>query len=1511
MPNLEHPNCICGEPAIWAFQLLTRKIFRCEEHRKKLESPVYKQFRIPPEGIELTDQDRFNIIDSYIYHDKPVYGLEELKNETRYCDFCKEIIKLSKEEKIKSKFEINEHYKKHHPKNYSQFIKIDGIGIEHSIILEHPEDFFSLFQQKPDHLIAIPIDLLGEDEISLNSDNFIDLTMLEISNNVSKELLSSDNYEDGINYWIQSIRERSLTEIQTMDLMDKMSLEVKMKIKFMTELFGEESEYVKYLKGFEEISKVQENCPDCMKIYKNRHDIPEEEMKAQLMNHFETSHKEHFDKVRKITHEKNLEEKYPEDVRYKVGELLNDCKTCLQIIDNEFIPDDKVQEDLQAHIIKDHKEVLRYIDPKDIIIQPKFEGGKVSRVLKTTTKSDENKLKIGRGLKIDVDEITRIVDGLTLKKYSKENAVKILSNFMYNLAFGTADHVTGVITPKHIMKEIRKIEKMFGRDVNDDAVLDVLRKETKQMKKHNKRMKTIHSVADIGAEMAFNGAKKKFGLKKIKDMEVETQEIDKKIIKQYDLTKQEQKLVKDLIPEKLGKLIKKNFSKSMETGKESEISHEKLFKQEYQKIIDTTSDPDEVKLKIDNLSRQFFKSIPSEKEVNQMLENVKTKDRDKLPEFLSMQIINEFITNIPALQKEWSEEQVSKKLKEIGQRKLSEIEDLTEEEIFKTFELVKEEIRNVTQEVEDYEKPKPKLNGFKDKRGKFHPISQSKPTLPKEYKPRKEFVKYEEFKKFLKEKGITSIREFIKFVELNEVPDNIPQTSTSAEFYYRKQGVWKGWSSACGKERKEAMTRERIDEILDHILENFNAFMSLSDALLLFWFDSFGLFGTKDPLKNVFFKNFIEWRDKEHGKDALYKWLTDRDFENDHYGYTLVQKKDETREQFLSRQYASSAPKKEQLFRTTTESIDDILHQSRSFDPVDYKKNPKLFNIFVDFVVDRLMMSYIDNPNQQFNFKKNRQRFNDTVIDRFKDMKKIVKQLDYKQRDYRGQEPTLLQKYGVYRARKKLGFLNMFGTGSGKTKIGFMLAKHISAKRVFWVSPYNVVNQTNEMCSNDYPDSILTSVLDKKTDKKIPDSFIRGDTSARKTRFHFINYERFNNKTNGKRLIEQLHDTKIDLLVLDEGQRVKSRRDESNTNERTTKSSNTRQNVLELVRKLRKKNPKMKVLILTATPIINNIREAMSIYEILTSSILNMSGTNNIKNGMRMYVELLPYSVRFEQKYDIDIIQTPVVCEGFLPDSMSEDTAQSLSWLDIEQISTKYRIPEMIKEAKEIMKKDAKSKILIYTDLKTGIVDQLVEAFSEHKEFKVGLFHGDDKTGMVLDMGEIDGKRKFFNPFVKGDVNVLIATRSIAVGIDGIQTICNHIFFNGLVWTWADFEQIRGRLVRTGQKKDKVYVHMFFATLNGYPYDLNLKYKRILRKKGLGELVRDGRLPKDIETGITKREKKEFIKTCFKNRISGFPTKEELELKHSQVAQKQIESEVEEIQEKFPEIDLGGSNDEQ
>ena len=226
----------------------------------------------------------------------------------------------------------------------------------------------------------------------------------------------------------------------------------------------------------------------------------------------------------------------------------------------------------------------------------------------------------------------------------------------------------------------------------------------------------------------------------------------------------------------------------------------------------------------------------------------------------------------------------------------------------------------------------------------------------------------------------------------------------------------------------------------------------------------------------------------------------------------------------------------------------------------------------------------------------------------------------------------------------------------------------------------------------------------------------------------------------------------------------------------------------------------------------------------------------------------------------------------------------------------------MIKKAKEIIKKDPKAKIMVYTDWrKGGIQDQLETAFT-NAGFKVGLYTGDDKSGMEVDMGKVDGHRKYYNPFVKGDVNVLIATRAVAVGKDGIQTVCNHIFFNGLVWTWTDFEQIRGRLVRTGSNFKKVFVHLFLARINKVDFDYEVKFVRIMRKKALGDCIRDGRLPKEWKIPKRSQLKLKWFKQMFINKESGFASKEKIQQQQAEEAKQEISDHIDKLNEEINKV---------
>jgi Hypothetical methyltransferase len=96
--------------------------------------------------------------------------------------------------------------------------------------------------------------------------------------------------------------------------------------------------------------------------------------------------------------------------------------------------------------------------------------------------------------------------------------------------------------------------------------------------------------------------------------------------------------------------------------------------------------------------------------------------------------------------------------------------------------------------------------------------------------------------------------------------------------------------------------------------------------------------------------------------------------------------------------------------------------------------------------------------------------------------------------------------------------------------------------------------------------------------------------------------------------------------------------------------------------------------------------------------------------------------------------------------------------------------------------------------------------------------------------------------FLDKKVQVLIASRPISTGVDGLQHICNRLIINTLPWTNAQYQQLLGRLVRKGQIRDVVHVYIVKATVSGYPYD-QLKWNRIQFKRTLADCAVDGRLP--------------------------------------------------------------------
>jgi hypothetical protein len=205
-----------------------------------------------------------------------------------------------------------------------------------------------------------------------------------------------------------------------------------------------------------------------------------------------------------------------------------------------------------------------------------------------------------------------------------------------------------------------------------------------------------------------------------------------------------------------------------------------------------------------------------------------------------------------------------------------------------------------------------------------------------------------------------------------------------------------------------------------------------------------------------------------------------------------------------------------------------------------------------------------------------------------------------------------------------------------------------------------------------------------------------------------------------------------------------------------------------------------------------------------------------VTNGIRWmpdYTKMLGYAVREER--------IPVDCGTAVEEIRA--LGQKSSPLALEQILTRVRLP--------VICQNVKPKTLIYTYYIDGIDRQLLDALRDR--WKVGFYTGEVKTGK--------------DEFIKGDLDVLIATAAIGTGVDGLQKVCNRVIINVLPWTRAEYDQLLGRIYRQGQVSKEevaVIIPLTFAMVNGQRWSwCESKMNRLAFKKSIADAAVDGVVP--------------------------------------------------------------------
>ncbi len=349
--------------------------------------------------------------------------------------------------------------------------------------------------------------------------------------------------------------------------------------------------------------------------------------------------------------------------------------------------------------------------------------------------------------------------------------------------------------------------------------------------------------------------------------------------------------------------------------------------------------------------------------------------------------------------------------------------------------------------------------------------------------------------------------------------------------------------------------------------------------------------------------------------------------------------------------------------------------------------------------------------------------------------------------------PNAMQCHTAWSVREKQRVGNWSGVGAGKTLSAILASRVIDAHVTLVVTNNATAEGWQNQIEDAYPDSIVyTHINDVRV--------------LNRDRFNYVvlNYEKFQG-SDRNHLVHLLLGLGLDFVVFDEVQFVK---------QRDTHASNRRKVLEALVSGAAEINSNLRVLGMSATPVINNLLEAKKLLEIVTGmQFTELDTMPTVNNALAIQRMLMLYGFRYHPHYEQEM-HTEIV---ITPRNDLLETLRSVGTniLHLEQIL----LPAKLEAARRYLRPGT----IIYAHYVDEIVAP-IRCYLEDMGLKVGLYTGVDKSGLAS--------------FLSGKVDILVGTKPVGTGLDGLQRVCNRIVMLCLPWTSAEYEQIIGRIRRQG-----------------------------------------------------------------------------------------------------------------
>lgn len=444
------------------------------------------------------------------------------------------------------------------------------------------------------------------------------------------------------------------------------------------------------------------------------------------------------------------------------------------------------------------------------------------------------------------------------------------------------------------------------------------------------------------------------------------------------------------------------------------------------------------------------------------------------------------------------------------------------------------------------------------------------------------------------------------------------------------------------------------------------------------------------------------------------------------------------------------------------------------------------------------------------------------IKEQFLKENKIVKEMpiskDYNFCDESGNilEPNMMQKLTAYKLFTKKKFGNWSGQGAGKTLSAIFAGRFIKAKNTLIITINSTIDNWEDTILKSFPSN---STVFTKESKKIKFVNIDGNHN-----YIILNYETFQQENSEKFIKDIILKEKVDYVILDEAQCVKQREE--------YKSSHRRNNISKLMAHLEHTNFELYVLMMSATPVVNNLYEPKKILELMRGVFYNDIKTyHNINNAINIYRQLCINGIRHIPKYKIGKNILEIEING----SHLYEEYKRISKAEILQME-KLLLNDKLINIKKFLKPGA----IIYTHYVSGIIDN-IKKHIENEGFTCGFYTGEDKSGL--------------KSFLQKETDILIASSAIGVGFDGLQKVSDTIIIMSLPWTNSEYENLVGRIYREGSVFDSINIIIPQIIVENESRDKE-RWNNIRSKKTLSDVVIDGIIP-----DMLLPENKELIKT--------------------------------------------------